>query len=284
MKRLAALKLMLGLCACLLFSTGTAAQQMQLEVIELYSRTADEMIPLLKPMLAPGGTISGSRDKLVIRTTPENFSDLRRILDTVDAPPRRLLISVRQGRSRRAADRNLDLSGSVGSDGVRATVPEKESARGAAGSVIRRDGRDRIRIRADSTRSEILQSATQTVRVNEGRAAFIRVGESVPIRADSNNDAVEYHDVVVGFYAVPRVRGDEVTVQLATSADTVIDRRTGAAEIQRISSVVTGRLGEWLEVGGITLDAASDASGIIYYRKDGSRDQRPIFILVEELR
>jgi len=282
--RRALLALMPGLCACLLFSTGAAAQQMQLQVIELYTRTADEMIPLLKPMLAPGGTISGSRDKLAIRTTPENFSDLRKILDTVDAPPRRLLISVRQGRSGQTVDRNVDISGSVGTDGVRVTVPGKASAQGAAGSANRHDDGNRIRIRAGSTRSEIADSTMQTVRVNEGRAAFIRIGESVPIRVDSNNDAVEYHDVVVGFYAIPRVRGDEVTVQLATSADTVIDRRTGAAEVQRISSVVTGRLGEWLEVGGISLDSASDETGIIYYRKDGSRDQRRIFVLVEEVR
>ena len=72
------------------------AQQMQVEVIDLYARNADEMVRLLRPMLAPGGTIRGFRDKLVISTTPQNLADLRRILEQVDAPPRQLLITLRQ--------------------------------------------------------------------------------------------------------------------------------------------------------------------------------------------
>jgi hypothetical protein len=42
-------------------------------VIELNARTTDEVIPLLEPMLACGGTIGGLRDKLIIRTTPANL-------------------------------------------------------------------------------------------------------------------------------------------------------------------------------------------------------------------
>ena len=72
------------------------AQQMQVEVIDLYARNADEMVRLLRPMLAPGGSIRAFRDKLVISTTPQNLADLRRILEQVDAPPRQLLITLRQ--------------------------------------------------------------------------------------------------------------------------------------------------------------------------------------------
>jgi len=283
-RTLVLMALLEGLCMCALFAPDATAQQMQMQIIELYTRSADEMIPLLRPMLAPGGTISGARDKLVIRTTPENFADLRKILDSVDSPPRRLLISVKQARSGHTVDRDVEISGSAGSDDVRVTVPRKAPSDRSTGTVIREDDGSHVRIGASSTNSGDSGRTVQTVRVNEGSAAFIRMGESIPVRSDSRKDAVEYHDVVTGFYVIARLRGDQVIMQLATRADTVIDRRTGAARIDRISSVVKGRVGEWLEVGNVSIDATTDETGTIYYESSASRDQRRTFIRVEEVR
>jgi len=280
-------------CVNAMFVGHVAAQQMQLEVIELHTQNADEMIQLLKPMLAPGGTISGVKDKLVIRTTPRNFADLRKILDTVDAPPRRLLITVRQDVLGQSADRELEISGSVGGANARVTVPDNASADGSAGTVTRQADGNRVRIRVDSTQSDDTGRTLQTVQVIEGRAAFISVGESVPISSQSlaigvagfaANDTIEYRDVESGFFAIARMRGNQVTVQLATSADTLLDRQTGAATIERISSVVSGRAGEWLEVGAVTLNAEREQAGTISHRSNAMRDQRRTYIKVEEIK
>lgn len=266
---------------------------MKLEVIELNTHTAEEMIQLLQPMLAPGGTISGIRDKLVIRTTPQNLVELRNILNTVDAPPRRLLITVRQDVSGQIAEHDLEVSGSVGNSGVRVTVPDGGSASRSAGTAKREQGNDPVRIRVDSTQSADTGSTLQTVQVIEGRAAFISLGESVPIASESlavgvvgfaASDSVEYRDIESGVFVIARLRGDRVTVELATSADTLLDRRTGAATIERISSVITGRAGEWLAVGGVTLNAEREQAGTISQRSHAARDQRRTYIKVEEIR
>src|SRR5262245_27744606 len=75
------------------YLTSGVAQQPKLEVITLKYRNAEQVIPILKPLLAPGGTISGLQNRVVIRTTPDNLAELRKVLDAVDAAPRRLLIS-----------------------------------------------------------------------------------------------------------------------------------------------------------------------------------------------
>ena len=80
-----------------------------------------------------------------------------------------------------------------------------------------------------------------------------------------------------------RLQGGRVTIQLASRADTLIDRKTGAAHIERISSVVSGRLGEWLEVGGVVRSAQMENSGTIYQQDAASADQRRAYIKVEEL-
>ena len=69
---------------------------MNVEVVPLKYRTAEELIPILQPMLARDASISGLRGQLVVRTTRENLRELRRVLDSLDVAPRRLLITVAQ--------------------------------------------------------------------------------------------------------------------------------------------------------------------------------------------
>jgi len=83
--------------ACVLVpGWARAAETQVLEVIPLGYRQAEDVIPMLRPLLAPGGTITGMKNQLVVRTTPSNLTELKQVLATVDAAPRRLMISVRQ--------------------------------------------------------------------------------------------------------------------------------------------------------------------------------------------
>jgi type II secretory pathway component GspD/PulD (secretin) len=56
------------------------AQQTTLEVITLNYRNAEEVIPILKPLLAPEGTVTGLNNRLVVRTTPGNLAELKQVL------------------------------------------------------------------------------------------------------------------------------------------------------------------------------------------------------------
>ena len=292
-----AVAIVLVLTGCVALFAGPAARAAEMTVIELHTRSADEVIPLLRPMLAPGGSISGLKDKIVIRTTPANLVELRKILDVVDAPPRRLLISVRQGRDRQKNELDVEVSGSVGSDGARVTVPgssvNSKETRKVSPVKTEQDEPDRVRISAGSVRSAETRETLQTVQVLEGNRAFIAVGQSIPGQNHATvtaggvvagNDYTEYRDVVTGFYATPRVRGDRVTVALSTSADTVRGRETGAAQIQRANTIVSGRLGEWIEVGSVSQSADKRETGIISYNSGASADQRRIYLKVEEVR
>lgn len=260
-----------GLAAVLLVSSAlpSLAQQV-LEVIELRYRSADEVIPILKPLMPPDATISGMRDKLVIRTTRANLIELRRVLDLIDNMPRRLAISVRQEESGSGSATDLEVRGRVGA------------------------GSDTVEGRARSTQAGRSGGSTQTVQVLEGNAALIRIGVSMPVRSREitsgpggvvqQRDTVEYRDVDTGFYAQPRVHDGQVTIQLATRRDSVVDNRRGSIQIQRVESIVSGRLGEWIEVGGILQDEVRDESGIVYYGSGTSGDRRRILIRVDEVK
>ena len=158
--------------------------------------------------------------------------------------PRQLLITVRQDadvdRSRSAAE----VSGSVGGDQGRVTVPGSRDPRG--GSVVLRDGDDRVRVQVLEGSGSESDRNTQAVRVMEGREAFVRVGQSVPVRerqvqrsvvggqvVEQVVETTQYRDAATGFYVLPRVAGDRVTLDISPQRETLsrqAPRRSERAE------------------------------------------------------
>ena len=261
----------------------TQAQQSVFEVIELNYRNADQVIPMLKPLLAPGGTISGMQNRIIIRTTPQNLAELRKVLDVVDAMPRKLQISVRQESTASGTGAEAEISGSIGTDRARATVPGTGSNQG--GTVVIRRGDDKVRGRVSQSQSAATDSSVQTLQVLEGNEAFIQVGQSVPVRTQSaqGSETVQYRDAGAGFYVRPRVSGDQVTLSISTRRDSVADPYTGAINVQHVDTVVSGRLGEWIELSGIAQESAQRNSGTVYRRSVTGLDDRRVLLKVEKV-
>ena len=136
---------------------------------------------MLKPLLAPGGTISALQNRVIVRTTPQNLAELRKVLDAVDTMPKRLVISVRQEATGSSQASEAEVSGSIGTDDARVTVPGSRRKKGAGAEV--RKGDDVVRGRVLDSQSAATDRGVQTVQVLEGNEAHIRVGQSVPVRS-----------------------------------------------------------------------------------------------------
>jgi hypothetical protein len=94
----------------------------------------------------------------------------------------------------------------------------------------------------------------------------------------------QYRDVDSGFYVTPRVSGDRVTLEISSANDRVVNPATGASSIQRVQTVVSGRLGEWIEIGGTSEQRTRDESVILGRSSDAGRDYRRVLLKVEEAR
>jgi len=258
-----AIALMLLLHASLSLSQG------QMEIIPLKHRMAEDIVPLLKPLLAPGGTLTGMNNRLIVRTSDANLEQIRQALAAIDTPPRRLMISLKQDNDRAA-----------------------ESAAGGASGEVRR-GDDVIRGSAFSTRGRAEDRVTQQVQTVEGRQAFIQVGYSFPLPLHEMvvgpygavaSSSVVYRDLSTGFYARPNVIGDRVTIEISPQQESLSSTTHGAVQSQRLSTTVSGRLGEWIELGGTTGAEQSETSGIARFSTRGTLEQRRVLLKVEELR
>jgi hypothetical protein len=247
-------------------------------------------------MLAREGTVSGFQGKLVVRTTPANLEEIKRILASIDTAPRQLVITVRQDADIERSASSAELSGTVGSERARATVPRaRRENRG--GSVILRDGDDRLRARVQESESSISERNTQTVRVMEGREAFVRVGQSIPVRerhvrrSIAGGQVVEqivggtqYQDVTTGFYVLPRLSGDRVALDISPQRESLSRQVPGGVNVQSVVTSVSGRLGEWMEVGGIVQDASGQQTVLLGRSVSAARDSRRVLVKVEEVR
>lgn len=273
---------------------GPALAQTTVEVILLKYRQADQVIPVLQPLLGREASISNFQNQLVIRATPAELAQVKRVLAGIDTPPRRLLITVRQDADISGSRREAEVSGSIGNNNARVTVPGSGSREG--GNVVLRDGDDRLRARVVDSSQAGGERTAQTVQVLEGYSAFIRAGESQPVRnrqvvrtmvngqwVDRVVETTDYREATTGFNVRPRLQGEMVTLDIDPQRETFDEQRRGTVNVQRVSTTVSGRLGEWMDLGGISEERSNDSSGILSTRSVRSSDRRGVQVKVELL-
>jgi type II secretory pathway component GspD/PulD (secretin) len=268
-------------------------QNMVVEVIQLRYRTSQELIPILQPMLVPGAGISGLPGQLVVRTTPANLEDVKRILAGVDTMPRQFLITVRQDADMTNESSAAGVSGNVGGERGRVIVPGSRDSRG--GNAVIRQGDSHARIHIIEGRSSDISSDTQSVRVMEGREAFVRIGQSIPVRGrevrrtvingqvvEQVVDSTQYRDLSTGFYVRPRISGERVTLDLSPQRE-ALSRQGGAISVQSVVTTVSGRIGEWMDIGSVGQDASGQETMLFGSATGGVHSSRRVQVKVDEV-
>ncbi len=280
-----------GLCGVLLLAPLAAIGQTVTEVIPLQHRSSDEIIPVLQPLLDKQGAISGMQGQLIVRTTPANLQEIKRLLAEIDTAPRRLIITVKQDVDRATEQRLRAISGSSGAAGARVTIAGSEGNSGQTAETGRQQGGGQ-KARVLSSRSLESDRNTQHVQVLEGSRAFIRSGQSLPqpargliyspqgdVRVIENT---QMRDAVTGFSVLPRVHGDQVTLEVSPQRDKPSMQMPGAIDIQQMTTTVSGRLGEWIELGGVGQGQAEQAGATAARSIKTAGQQRKVMIKVEE--
>lgn len=275
----------------LIAAPGLALAQSQMEIIPLRHRTLEQVLPVLQPLVEPGGTLSGMNDRLILRASAANRAEIRQALAAIDTPARRLMISVRHDNERLAEERGAEASGSLASGGLRLIQPGGREPAGTAVEIRRGD--DAARVRVFSTRGQAEERIAQQVQVVEGGRAFIQVGSALPLplrqlRAGPGGvvvtDTVVYRDVGTGFYAQPVVAGDRVSIEISPQQESLSTTAPGVIQSHRLATTVSGRLGEWIPLGASGLSQERDASGTLRYATRGGVEDRRVMLRVDELR
>ena len=260
--------------------TSFADQNDPLQIIDLKNRPADEIIPVIKPMLKPNDAITGTGYQLFLRTDAKTLEEVTRLLQVMDKAPRNLVIKVRNNLESNSKSTDINTS---------ANYEVIDDVRVVVGDNPPRDNGAEVRV--NSNKNTTNRNTEHMIRVIEGGKAFITAGEIRPYEhrtiirhrnGVSVYDSVDYQDVTSGFYVTPRLTGNNnVSLQVQPHYRTISDKRSGTVDVQEVDTTLETKLGEWVQIGGIDTDENSKDSGILSTSSNSGSKQSAIFVKVE---
>jgi type II secretory pathway component GspD/PulD (secretin) len=267
------------------------ANATETRIVQLKHRNADEVLPALLPLLDQDGRISGHQYQLFVRTSERNFAEIERVLQEIDTPLRNLRIAVRLASSRNTATSLQEVSADQRlSNNTRIVISPATPGRG--GLVVRREGTEsNVQYRSEQRTAIRSQDDAQFVRVIEGRRAYIAVGVALPqvqsyLVLAGNHLAlvsgVTYRTVATGFEVLPRVRGAEVDLEITPRVAFLGDQGSQLVTFSELTTRVSVKTGEWVELGGILSNASQVGRTILGGGTRESQEQSGFQVRVDE--
>ncbi|HHJ13889.1 MAG TPA: hypothetical protein ENJ79_05860 [Gammaproteobacteria bacterium] len=276
MHRARLLRAVIGLATGLLLASRAYGADMT--VIELQHRPADEILPLLRPMLEQGESLSGKDFALILKATPAREARLRELIRQLDTAPAELMVSVFQGSEYEL--RHFDIQASVRAGGNQATTGRQPVGGNSATLTL------------GSTHSHHQEAPLHRLRVTEGQPGYIETGREIPyfsgrIYTGGNQTLVEpgtrFKPVTTGFYVLARVGGDEAVLDISPRREQLDDRRTGQIRTRQAGTRVRVPIGQWVSLGGAreTLGRRHEGIGDRYSTR--ARENSTLWIRIDRV-
>jgi hypothetical protein len=260
---------------------AAAATAQELEIIELRHRLAEEVIPVVQPLVEPGGVLTGTDRVLFVRASAPNLEQIRQAVALLDRPPRQLTVTVGQGTVSGTQAGGVRGAAGIGSGDVQVGV----NAPPGAGTGVA--------VGAGSVARQADLASVASVRTLEGAETWIAIGRVVPLSGVQAVPAphgtrtyphVEYRELSTGFYATVRLSGERVTLEISPHQQRLQATERGPVVATAGStSTVSGRLGEWIPLGAVRETDAGGSSGLLVWGRRSSTSEYTAWLRVDEV-
>ncbi|PXX49044.1 hypothetical protein [Aquitalea magnusonii] len=240
-----------------------------LEVVELSWRAPSELQAALQPQLRLDERLSSMDNKLIIDASPPREQQLAALARQLDVRPLSLRLEVSQSGSSLQSQSGVQLQGGISIGRIMPGQPGSKLALSA--------GQD--------SRSQSGQSL-QSLTLLDGHSGFIQLVQSRPLpwlllTAQGNIvRGSSWQEAVSGFYALPRLQGERVLIELAVSQQAFAGKQRAGSQL---STTVAGRLGEWIEVASIGRDQQGQHSLLLGSGRQLLSEQQSVRIRVQLL-
>jgi hypothetical protein len=211
-----------------------------IRILELKHRPAEEILPVVLPLLGQDGAATALDNRLILRAPSKDLAAIEKLVSQLDVARATLRIAVRQERS----SGGIQISGSEEgrTDRHLSTAPRMNAAEESS------------RVLGNAR-----QNTEQYLQVLDGETALIEVGRQIPyprIRAYVGGrhrgvvEVTDFQEVATGFVVRPRLLGDKVALEITPYQSTPGQGPAGTVDFGGISSQVEAPLGEWFDLGG----------------------------------
>lgn len=238
--------------------------------IELRHRRAEDILPLLQPFLAGQAVAIPNGGQLILKASPELTGEIRQLVEQLDKPLHRFLISVRQGRDLAKQQEGMGMSGQIDID-----HPDESEFYG----------------HVYDTRELQDNQAMQRVQALEGQPARIETGTNYPLQQQQVwrnghqvivNRSQYYQPVTSGFAVIPRLTGNnQVILDIMPWSDELSSR--GSIATQNVQTSLQAPLGQWVNIGGGREETSLDQHGFTEKRYQTGQKNYQVWLKVELL-
>jgi hypothetical protein len=239
-----------------LFLCASLSTQAATELLPLKHRLAEDLLPAAQAVLNGEGSVTAYGNQLIVTSTPEKMRELRELVEQLDAPARRLLISV-----------STHESGTY-------TVNSPDHSRAPL----------RI-INHNTTRN----AGVRQIHASEGHPAFIQTGQSIPVTTYSSGPYGElyadtqHRELARGLYVTARLNGDTVHLALSSQHDSRDQSFRESITTRQADTRVSGQLGEWILIGSSAESNRVQHGGSVVRHSTGSPDDFILRVKVDVL-
>ncbi len=250
-----------------LFSLNALAAT-EFKIIDLQHHFAEDILPIIQPLVGGDGAATGMQNHLIIRASPEKMIEIEQIISTLDVERQNLKITVSHQNNLQTNDDNLAVSGRKRIGNV--TIGTNKYPRSVA---------DGVQLDIENNQSSIRSNGNQFINVMDGERAFIRVGQSVPYtqewvtltrRYASIQHTTEFVDISTGFSVRPRSIGNQIELEITPRIAQLNQNRI--IDFEELSTIVRLNRGEWLDLGG-TMQQKDEVSRAILSRQNSGQSQ-----------
>ncbi len=262
-----------------------------LKIIPLKHRSAEELIPVIRPMLGAGENVGGMNYQLFVRASDKGLRDIELLLAELDKARKNLRITLQQDVARSGGATSQGISGEGRAGDVRVIASSRGDSGGRGGLVIGGVEEGGLRYKITRSTGSSQDNNSQFISVLEGAPAFILVGQSLPYvqrflvfagnRVTYGQDT-RFLNVTTGFDVLPRLNGDRVELEIAPRLSFVGIGGVQDVRFQELQTTVSAKLGEWVDLGGMTSGRDEVSRAIFETASTQSGERRTVRLKVEE--
>lgn len=239
-------------------------------------QAAQGLISTIAPLYAGQAKFTAKNNSLIVKAPENILNEIEQLLKELDKPLHNLIIEVSSSLDDFDNYQQDSIEGriKIGDDAVISSrAPQNDNPNvsvryGKNGSVIKTTHTRRSRTRNNPDNFK--------VRTVEGSWAFIQTGQLVPYYSSNYRgqryypllqNSVELADVTSGFEVYPTLNGDQVTLKVRPKNRSMSREYPDRINTRSVDTVVSGRLDQWIYLGGAINQTNEQSSGTLYSTK-----------------
>ncbi len=266
------------LLVLLLFSL-TAIAETEFKIITLQHLFANDLLPIVEPMVGTDGAANGMNNQLIVRASPDRMREIEAIVAKLDVTKVNRKITVKSANNVQTQQERTEASGNVKVGKV--IVANDRRAKPNSG---------RVDIEHNSRNST--QNSNQFLNVLDGERAFIRVGQFVPFTQEwvtitqryvQIERTTDWQEISTGFAVRPRTVGDPSNKQVELEITPRIAKlnSSGFIDFEDLKTTLRVNLGDWVDIGSIMQTNDDVSRQILGVQNVSSQQKSSLLIKVD---